>query len=258
MPTNAIATRKIKKYGWTPDLPDHRDHVYAAARPAANLPDKVSLRAKMPPVFDQGELGSCTANALCGAMGFIHPGFIGSRLQLYFSERKVEHSVDQDSGAQLRDGVKVLNQLGVAPETLWPYDITKFTDTPPANVFKAAAEHKVNTYKRLAGRNDYRSCLAAGFPFVIGITVYESFESESVAKDGIVPMPSRDDQMVGGHAVCVIGYDSHLKLGANGVGDYYEVRNSWGSKWGDEGNFWLPAAYVESADLAADAWTLRA
>lgn len=254
MPT--IAKRKIKRFGWQPDLPDLRDYKYTVSKPTP-LPDKVSLRVKMGPVLDQGELGSCTAHALSGAMTFIHKGFQGSRLQLYYDERQAEGTVKQDSGAQLRDGVKVLNKLGMAPEKDWPYDIAKFADAPSAHAMADAAQHKVATFQRLPGRQEFRHCLAAGFPFVIGITVYESFESEEAAAHGIIPMPKAGEQIVGGHAVCVIGYDSHKKVGKNGSGDYYEVRNSWGPDWGDGGNFWIPAAYLDNGDLADDAWTIR-
>jgi C1A family cysteine protease len=245
----------MRQYGWRPDKPDHRDFSYAQVhRPAQiTLPAKVSLRAKMPPVFDQGELGSCTANALCGAFGFIHPGFVGSRLFVYYKERAIEHTTKEDSGAEIRDGVKVLHQTGCAPETDWPYDISKFAKAPPAKATKDAHKHKIASYSRLTGGNDYRACLTEGYPVCFGFSVFESFESETVAQTGIVPMPRKTEQMLGGHAVVLIGYDNNFK----GRGPYFEVRNSWGTGWGDDGNFWMPSAYVESPNLSDDFWTLR-
>jgi C1A family cysteine protease len=240
------------RYGWRPDLPDVRDFKYGAVhKPTAPpaLPAKVSLRAKMPPVFDQGELGSCTGNALAGALGFIHAGFIASRLFIYYGERVIEHDVRADNGAEIRDGVKVLATKGAPPEADWPYDIAKFAKRPVSKAYKDALPQKVTSYSRLTAA-DYRTCLADGHPFVIGFSVYDNFESDAVAKTGVVGMPS--GQMLGGHAVCVIGYDRH-----GPAGDCYEVRNSWGDAWGDHGNFWIPAAYLENADLADDAWTLR-
>lgn len=245
----------MRRYGWRPDLPDQRDHLFAQAHHPrlAVLPPKVSLRERIPPVFDQGQLGSCTANALLGAFGFIHPGFIGSRLQVYYDERQMEGTVSFDAGAEIRDGVKVLNQLGAAPESEWPYDIARFTAPPPARIMADAAAHKVVSYSRLTTEDDMRQCLAAGFPFVIGFTVYESFESGKVANSGVVPLPDLDEKVLGGHAVCVIGYDEH-----GPAGDCWEVRNSWGTGWGDHGNFWMPKAYFTHPELADDAWTLRA
>lgn len=244
----------MSAYGWRPDLPDHRDLKFADIHHPgrAALPSKVSLRAKMPAVFDQGQLGSCTANALLGAFGFLHAGFVGSRLQVYYSERLLEGTVSQDGGAMIRDGVKVLNKTGAAPEADWPYVVSKFAKAPPAKALTDAAAHKVATYSRLVTEDDMRQCLAAGFPFVIGFTVYESFESDRVARTGIVPLPDLDEQMLGGHAVCVIGYDR-----SGPAGDCWEVRNSWGTGWGDHGNFWMPKAYLTHPDLADDAWTLR-
>src|ERR1700758_4793922 len=135
---------RIKRYGWVPDLPDHCDHFYAA--PLVNLgklPDKIYLRPTCPAVYDQGQLGSCTANAIAGAIEFGRmkehkQDFVPSRLFIYYNERMIEGTVNTDSGAMIRDGMKSVAADGDAPETEWPYDITKFTDKPPANVYKDA------------------------------------------------------------------------------------------------------------------------
>jgi C1A family cysteine protease len=249
-------TIKIARYGWQPDLPDKRDHLFSAVMaPPIELPPAVSLREKMPPVFNQGELGSCTANASAAAFAFAHGGGPYSRLQIYYGERVIENTIKQDSGAQLRDAVKVLNQSGAAPESDWPYDVSKFARKPTAKVMKDAAKAKITVYNRLITRSDFRACLANSHPFIIGFTVYESFEGPDTAKTGIVTMPKPSEKMIGGHAVCVIGYDTALAKA--GGGDYYEVRNSWGDTWGDAGNFWIPAAYLEDNNLADDAWTIR-
>lgn len=240
-----------KTYGWQPDLPDIRDHVYSVVHKseAKGLPLRVDLSAKLPPVFDQGDLGSCTANALCAAMGYIHPGFIGSRLQVYYGERVIEKDIKTDGGAMIRDGVKVLNKTGVAPEKDWPYVPTNFAKKPDAVAVKDSAQHKVATYSRLTTSADFHNCLAAGFPFVIGFTVYESFESDVVAKSGVVPLPGKNEKTIGGHAVCVYGYDDAKAV--------YLVRNSWGDAWGQKGNFTIPQSYLNNNNLADDAWTIR-
>jgi C1A family cysteine protease len=247
--------RPMRPYGWRPDLPDQRDYAFGVVHHPhlASLPAKVSLRDRMPAVFDQGELGSCTANALCAAFAYLHAGFVGSRLQVYYGERVLERSVKQDAGAAIRDGVKVLAKTGAAPEPDWPYVVAKFAKRPSAKAYRDAKAHKIAAYSRLTSGDDFRQCLAAGFPFVIGFTVYESFESDAVAASGVVPMPGKREQVLGGHAVCVIGYDA-----TRADGPHYEVRNSWGADWGDAGNFWMPVAYLENSNLADDAWTLRA
>src|SRR5215469_6767170 len=123
---------KIKRYGWIPDLPDHRDLLYAAPVAALQaLPGKVDLTSKCAPVYDQGQLGSCTANAIGGAIQFEQmkqsiPNFTPARLFIYYNERAIEGTVASDSGAQIRDGVKSVAQQGACPETMWPYVISKF------------------------------------------------------------------------------------------------------------------------------------
>ncbi|HZF02651.1 MAG TPA: peptidase, partial [Methylomirabilota bacterium] len=115
-------SRKTSRYGWLPDLPDQRDHLYAApGEMLGALPSKIDLRAKCPPVYNQGQLGSCTANAIAAAIEFDRlkqklDDFTPSRLFIYYNERTVEHSVDSDSGAQIRDGIKSVGKLGDCPE----------------------------------------------------------------------------------------------------------------------------------------------
>jgi C1A family cysteine protease len=241
-----------RAYGWKPDLPNRYPRFADIHHPGiAVLPSKVSLLDRMPPVFDQGQLASCTANALLGAMGFLHPGFIGSRLALYYAERLIEGTVESDAGAAISDGVRVLMEQGVAPEADWPYDTSRFAHAPPAKALADAAAHRVSSASKLEP-SDFKQCLAAGFPFVIGFTVRSSFESARVAATGIVPLPDYDEPVLGGHAVLVAGYDENSPAGSA-----YLVRNSWGA-WGWKGNCWMPCAALEHADLASDSWTLRA
>jgi C1A family cysteine protease len=94
-----------------------------------------------------------------------------------------------------------------------------------------------------------RGCLAAGYPFVFGFTVYSSFEGQEVAKTGVVSMPTPDEQVVGGHAVLAVGYDDASQA--------FIVRNSWGAGWGQEGYFTMPYAYLTTRALSSDFWTIR-
>ena len=245
------------RYGWIPDLPDQRDRIYAAPLLApAVLPRSVDLRPHCPPVYDQGRLGSCTANGIGAALQFermkqqLSPNFIPSRLFIYYNERVMEHTVDSDSGAQIRDGIKSVVKQGVCPEAEWPYVPAKFTRRPPRTAYTDALAHQVTSYRRVQQTlTAMKQCLALGFPFVFGFSVYESFESPNVAHTGQVPMPGKDEQLLGGHAVMAVGYDDGTER--------FIVRNSWGPAWGAAGYCFMPYAYLTDSDLASDLWTIR-
>lgn len=242
------------RYGWIPDLPDKRDAHYPRRLALHELPRMVDLRSLCSAVENQGELGSCTANALAGALEFLEkrdgmPVADLSRLFIYYNERDLEDSVEWDSGASLRDGIKALKRWGVCQESLWPYEVACFADRPSQAAFAEAAEHKITTYARLTSTADMRTCLAEGFPFSFGFTVYESFESPAVMRTGVVRMPEASERSLGGHAVLAVGYDDARQV--------FIVRNSWGPDWGDGGYFYMPYSYLADADLAADFWTIR-
>ena len=246
----------LTSYGWLPDLPDHRDLTYTA--PAAilsKLPKKVDLRQNCPPVYDQGQLGSCTANAIGGAFEFElmkqkAPDFIPSRLFIYYNERVIENTVNSDSGAQIRDGVKSVNKKGVCPEDMWPYNISEFTQKPHSVCYTDALKHQVLSYQRVVtDANHMKGCLAEGYPFIFGFTVYESFESSQVAQTGVVNMPHKKEKVLGGHAVLAVGYDDISKR--------FIVHNSWGVNWGQSGYFTIPYDYLTNPNLADDFWTIR-
>jgi C1A family cysteine protease len=243
-------------YGWKPDLPDHRDFVYAekfeVKQSTANT--IVDLRKLCSPIEDQGNLGSCTANALVGNLEFLElkagQRLIDlSRLFVYYNERVIEHDVSQDNGAMLRDGIKALASKGVCPEKNWPYIISKFAKKPCATCYIQGLMHRITSYIRLNTLTDMTHCLDSGFPFVFGFTVYDYFESAEMEKTGILKMPTANESVLGGHAVCAVGYDPAKKL--------FLVRNSWGTSWGQQGYFWMPFDYMTNRDLSDDFWTIR-
>ena len=262
-------TRVVSRYGWVPDLPDARDHVYAAPRLSlVNPPPRMDLREQMPMVYDQGKIGSCTANAIAAAFEFEllrqHlTDFMPSRLFIYYNERAMEGHVNFDSGAQIRDGIKSVATLGVCPETEWPYDDTpavtdggpwpagaRAGEKPPATCYTDAKQAVALSYHRIIPNVDqFKGCLAAGFPFVFGFTVYSDFESPQVAQTGEAQLPTQGEQALGGHAVLAVGYDDATQR--------FLVRNSWGTSWGQQGYFTLPYAYLTERGLASDFWTLR-
>src|SRR5690348_12158192 len=234
--------REIRRYGWIPDVPDQRDHLYAAPpRYLTSLPAKADLRQKCPPVYDQGNLGSCTANAIGGAIEFDRmkqslSDFVPSRLFIYYNERKIEGTVSTDSGAMIRDGIKTVASDGVCPEPEWPYVIAKFATRPTASCYRDAKLDRAVSYQSLIQDvNQMKGCLASGYPFIFGFTVYESFETDEVRRTGHAPMPKWTERTVGGHAVMAVGYDDSRQ--------WFLMRNSWGTGWGMKGYFTMPYAY---------------
>jgi len=250
-----IKSHSHRRYGWRPDLPDHRDFPYAKIAPrAVTLPPSVTLQPACPPVEDQGQLGSCTANALVGALEFLEKKDGGpfadlSRLFVYYNERAIEGTIPQDSGANLRDGIKSLAKQGVCREATWPYVIGDFARKPPKACFTEAAKHRITSYHRIDTVDEMRACLADGYPFVFGFTVYDAFESAEVAKSGTLNMPKKSESVLGGHAVLAVGYNDKQKR--------FLVRNSWGDRWGKQGYFTIPYAYLSDRNLSDDFWTIR-
>lgn len=255
MPTKRTKPdRPVRRYGWKPDVPDARDLVMRAAPRATRTPPRVSLRISMPSVWDQGELGSCTANAIgaCHQFEQMKKGssFMPSRLFIYFNERRREGTVDIDNGAMIRTGIKSVNKEGACPESEWGYRSEFFTTEPKPLCYREALNTVALQYLRVPRTaSQIESVLAGGRPFVCGISIYESFESK-VGADGMVSMPGKGEALLGGHAVTVIGYDRAKKL--------WEVRNSWGPDWGDAGHFWLPYQYLLDPNLSDDFWVIKA
>lgn len=219
-----------------------------APKPKA-LPRSVDLRSRMPPVYNQGSLGSCTANALATLVQLNDPTLQGSRLFLYYNERMIDGTIPDDAGAYLYDGIASLEDHGICPETMWPYDIQKFAVTPPDPCYVNAETHQVLASKNLAqNATAMKTALNDGHPFCVGIAIFPEFLSTAVARTGVVSMPPRRARMVGGHAVVVVGYNDSTQR--------WILRNSWGASWGQKGYFTLPYAYLLNPSYASDMWII--
>lgn len=245
-----------RNYSWRPDLPDHRDFIYKVAISGITLPLKIDLTPFCPPVYDQGTLGSCSGNAIAASIEYEQikkkdpKPFIPSRLFIYYNERVIENTVKQDAGAMIRDGMKAVNTQGVCTETTWPYVISKFKTKPTVKAYKEGLNFTTKVYSRVPqDLISLKTCLASGDPFVFGFSVYDSFESDSVAKTGIINMPLKTEKFLGGHAVLCVGYDDKTQR--------FIVRNSWGPNWGIKGYFTMPYAYLTSNNLADDLWVIK-
>ncbi len=243
-------------YGWIPDIPDQRDIRYGAVlQVSATLPASVDLRSQCPPVEGrQANLRTCTVSAVLGAvqvlaMKYGLPWVSPSALFVYYNARLIEHAVGCDSGAMLRDVIKTLAKDGVCTENKWPYDAANFTKKPPASCYQEALRCRISQYQRIETLSEMKACLAESFPFVFGFTVYESFESQEVARAGVVPMPGTDEQMLGGHAVMAVGYDDGQKR--------FIVRSSFPESWGMQGYFTISYDYLLNRGFSDDFWTVR-
>ena len=264
--THKVHAKAIgRKYNWQRQVPDARDHrlktsPYFLLTAVHALPSAVDLRSGCSPVYDQGSLGSCTANALVGALEYLentaHDLEVDqrfsslSRLFVYFNERVVEGTVRQDSGAQLRDGIKVLASVGACAEPLFPYKIEAFSVKPVPEAFVDAANRRITAYAQVeqsvAG---LKQALASGYPVAFGFIVFDSFESEEVATSGMLQLPHPHETNQGGHAVLMVGYDD--------ADQTFLVRNSWSADWGIGGYFKMPYSYAVDPSLASDFWVIR-
>jgi C1A family cysteine protease len=263
-------------FGWVRDLPQQGAQTYEAPKAITTaLPNAVDLRSLMPAVYDQGQLGSCTSNSIAGAVQYVRkkdkqgPDFIPSRLFIYYNGRYIEGTIPLDMGLRIQDGVGSLETWGVCSESDWPYDAIpadpdthKFPSSsraakkPTDPVFTSAYTHRALSAWRVMQRSDQlKGCLAEGYPFIFGFTIYPSFFGPRCVPQTVIPLPQSDEKPTPvGHAVVCVGYDDQNQQ--------YICRNSWGlvQWWGpvqDHGHFYMPYGYLENANLASDFWTIR-
>lgn len=247
------------KFGWIPDLPDHRDRYHTTNLRKA-LPVAVDMRPQSPPVYDQGSLGSCTAQSIAGALHFtqlesrkVTQVDTPSRLFIYYNTRVLQGTVNEDSGATLRNTIKAVVNDGFGPEINWPYKVSAFKTKPPKSVYTNASERKLTNpcYERVENTNllSIKSALAENNPIIFGFTVYDSFLSDKVKKNGVVPMPKRSESTNGGHAMLIVGYNDLTRR--------FTVRNSWGKSWGHDGYCYMPYEFLTNDDLANDFWVIK-
>lgn len=240
-----------RQYLLKPDKEDKRDLMFTSR--GGEVPDEVDLRPNdLLPIYDQGYLGSCTANAICALHSFLNERqdgyhFYLSRLFLYYKERELEGTVEYDAGAYIRDGMKVMKNVGCAGESTFPYIESTFRNPPTEEAYRTAQYHKLKAYHRIMTAQQLKEALANRNPVVMGVQIYNSFESVEVARTGVVPFPDRGrEYSLGGHAVLAMGYKK-----INGE-EYIICRNSWGANWGDKGYFYMPMSFI--GHFVSDMW----
>jgi C1A family cysteine protease len=238
---------------------DDRDIPFVAPESVAKaiLPPKIDLRGKMPPVLSQGQIGSCVSNAASNSLRYLLTKekryiFQPSRLFIYWNTRVLieGNPADQDTGISIRGVCKSLSKYSACTETIWPYDVTKYTINPPLQTYTNASLHSVVKYLSLQQDLFYiKQALVSGFPVMFGIQVYESFESDYTLQTGIITYPNvGTEQCFGGHAMLIVGY--------NDVSQRFILQNSWGTSVGQNGFFEIDYNYILNSDLTWDLWVL--
>ena len=236
----------MSRLGCIKDKTDNRDYLMRAYLPVAKLPKKIDYTKKMSPVRDQGDEGTCVGFASVAGMKEYqelvdYEKLITLSPRFVYSEcKKVDGSPDSE-GTSIRIAMKVLNDIGTCQEKFWPY-LPHQRNKPQKGALTDAKKFRVLTYARIINLNELRLCLATKGPCTIGVEV---FNGMMTTKTGIVPMPAKNERVLGGHAICPVAYDDKKQL--------VKFKNSWSAKWGEKGYGWLPYDYIEKYMM--DAWS---
>jgi C1A family cysteine protease len=237
------------KFNIQPSLPDDRDYIYKNDSTEV-LRESVDLREWDTIVESQNSLGSCSANAITNAyelcVNRMYPEYFThlSRLFLYYNARVEYGIIEEDEGMFLKDGLKSLSKFGICTEELWPYNPENFTVQPTEECYEDAKKRKISKYQKLISIYYMTQVLNYNKPVVFGMQIYDSFMDLN-ERISTVTFPSRKEKSLGGHAMCMVGYDLGKKL--------FLAKNSFGTDWGDKGYCWIPFDYVRQEGY--DIWT---
>jgi hypothetical protein len=250
-----------RTWGHRAPTPDARDHRYQprlraafglAAAPA--LPASVDLRpefAFLPPT-DQGTLNACTAHPISAVVAYMlkkqHPKVPPlSPLFIYYNERVIENDVTKNAPVEMRSGLKAVSQQGACTLDVWPYDPTQYAVQPAPAAFADGKHRLIVTYEAVDQDTDHlKSCLAEGYPFLFGFSVFPSFRGSTLKATGHMQMPASFDSPMGGHAVAGVGYDD--------ANQWFICRNSFGTDWGLSGYFTIPYTFLLNPKYTHDIW----
>lgn len=246
-------------YNHKKDEKDSRDYLFSSRYHIVNagdLPSSFSLETTgcVPKILDQGNLGSCGSNEVSNALRFClkkekYKEFQPSRLFNYYYTRVLENSpITEDSGVSVRGSLNCVRKYGVCSENNLGYDISNFAQTPNQRCIDAAGQH-IKGFQFLSVPQNIISIKQAILhgPVIIGIQVYESFESDNSIKTGNIPMPDmKTEKLLGGHCVALYGWDDNSKT--------FDMMNTWSESVGRAGWFSLPYDYVLNPDLTSDFW----
>jgi C1A family cysteine protease len=270
---------RIKRMGWRADLPDFRDYplthpklpagfVRGIMAPLATVGAdavEVDLRPRCSPIYDQGDLGSCTAHGVVGLHEYLELQTFGrftplSRRFLYKVTRNFIN-VHGDTGAEIRNAMGALAYFGTCPEEYDPYVPAYFDREPTAFQYAMAGNYKGTQYARIDSHglsatdvlDQLKGMLLKGWPWVFGFTCYDSLDY--VGASGAIPFPKASERQTGGHCIDGVGFSDTYDKCPNAAPGAFMIRNSWGTSWGEVGYGWLPYDYVLRG-VAEDFWTL--
>jgi C1A family cysteine protease len=259
--------KKLMKWKPSPNINNFTQYHFSdlMKEEEADLAPTIDLRTlyRMPQIYDQGSLGSCTANSLAFLYAFttikqLNKTLISpSRLFIYYNERKIEGTINFDNGAVLSDGFRSLSSVGTCSESQWPYVQTQFAKAPPTACYTSAKLNRALSYTTLGqSLQNFKMSIVQNMPFIIGFYVWSNFLSASNSDNGLMPMPTSNDSIIGGHAVVAVGYDDTILMPNNEYGAFL-IRNSWGTNWGLNGYFYMPYAFITNTTIHSEFWILK-
>ena len=249
----APITQAQYSLGWQPDKGGVVDKAFGPKFLGTPIKDKVDLRPQMPPVYDQGPIGSCVGNGVAAVVDYAHwkgsqqPFWTPSRLFLYYQGRVAIGTVNQDSGCQIRDVVNATKKLGSPLESLWPYRVNKFTTRPPQTAYADGLKRQTLSAYKAETLEDVQRALSMDLPVVFGVPVYQAIQNVGYFSWRL-PMPNAGERSIGGHCMTVVGYNTADKT--------LIVRNSWGKNWGRAGHMLMPFEYWIKFQRQTDAWVV--
>lgn len=246
----------VTQLGYIKDDIDIRDYIYEVPQTfslTAGIPTKF-LISNLPPVLNQGQLGSCVSNALVNSLKYLYNKFKKnnnnwSRLFNYYNTRVIENTVNIDNGCQIRNAIKVCNKTGSCYETTWPYVISKYKIRPSTTSYNTAKKNIITKYNSVAlNRSAIKSCLLSSNTILVGFACFTGLFSRDTTRTGNIQLPVGRESYLGGHCVLLVGFDDATQR--------YTFMNSWGTTWGNKGYGTIPYSYLENPNLAGDFWTM--
>jgi hypothetical protein len=254
-----------RTYGHIPSPPDFRDiHFSHTHEKVTNVPPALNWLQFMGPVNDQKSEGCCTGEAAHYMRQFLTAKWVRPQIFVPLSPQFIYQNAvildggdpRTDPGATVRSAVQSLQKYGACPEVDEPFNPTTPGVLPTMTDYQDGLQYVAGVYKGLYSLHDIRQCIASGFVFNMGFEVMESFESDAMAATGLMSMPLATENVMGGHAVCAFGYDDNFVFPGTTLKGALLIRNSWGAGWGNNGNFYMPYAYLSSGRVS-EAWMIH-